>query len=503
MRLGRGIGGSSYQFRDHDDWSGAPPTEQTGAMADHNEIYIDGAWVPSEGTESIDVINAATEEVMGRVPKGTPADVDKAVAAARRGFESWSTMPVEERQKYLVRLNEGLQARSAEIARTIAGEVGMPITWSTMIQAGLPAGNMQTFATLLDTFKFEEEIGNSLVVKEPVGVVGAITPWNYPLHQIVCKVGGALAAGCTVVLKPSEVAPLNAYILAEIVHDVGLPAGVFNMVMGEGPVVGEAIAAHPDIDMVSFTGSTRAGKRVAEVAAGTVKRVALELGGKSANIVLDDADFEKVIPKGVFAAYLNSGQTCTAHTRMLVPRSRYDEAVAIAAATAEKTGIDDPMKEGMHLGPLISAAQWDRVQGYIQKGIDEGARVAAGGLGKPEGKETGYYVKPTVFADVDNSMTIAQEEIFGPVLSVIPYDDDDDAVRIANDSLYGLSGGVWSAVQDRALAVARRMRTGAVDVNGGSFNIAAPFGGYKQSGYGRENGPYGIEEFLQTKSLQR
>ncbi|WP_040493991.1 aldehyde dehydrogenase family protein [Ilumatobacter nonamiensis] len=471
-------------------------------MSDYSNIYIDGAWVPSDGDGSIEVINAGTEQVMGSIPNGAASDVDKAVAAAKAAFESWSATPVEERQKYLVRLNEALQARSADIAATIAGEVGMPITWATMIQAGLPTGNMQTFATLLDSFQFEEEIGNSLVVKEPVGVVGAITPWNYPLHQIICKVGGALAAGCTIVLKPSEVAPLNAFILAEIVHDVGLPNGVFNLVTGTGPVVGEAIAAHPDVDMVSFTGSTRAGKRVAEVASQTVKRVALELGGKSANIVLDDADFETVIPKGLFACYLNSGQTCTAHTRMLVPNSRYDEAVGIAAAAAEQTQVGSPTDEGMHLGPLISQAQWDRVQGYIQTGIDEGATVAAGGLGKPEGHETGYFVKPTVLAGVTNDMTVAQEEIFGPVLSIIGYDDDDDAVRIANDSLYGLSGGVWSGDQDRAIAVARRMRTGAVDVNGGSFNIAAPFGGYKQSGYGRENGVYGIEEFLETKSLQ-
>ncbi len=471
-------------------------------MRDYSNIYIDGAWVPSDGEGSIEVINAGTEQIMGSIPEGTSSDVDKAVAAAKAAFDTWSATPVEERQKYLVRLNEALQARSADIASTIAGEVGMPITWSTMIQAGLPAGNMQTFATLLDSFSFEEKIGNSLVVKEPVGVVGAITPWNYPLHQIICKVGGALAAGCTIVLKPSEVAPINAFILAEIVHDVGLPSGVFNLVTGTGPIVGEAIAAHADVDMVSFTGSTRAGKRVAEVASQTVKRVSLELGGKSANIVLDDADFAAVIPKGLFACYLNSGQTCTAHTRMLVPNSRYDEAVEIAAAAASQTQVGDPTEEGMHLGPLISQVQWDRVQGYIQTGLDEGAVVAAGGLGKPEGHETGYFVKPTVLANVTNDMTVAQEEIFGPVLSIIGYDDDDDAVRIANDSLYGLSGGVWSGDQERALAVARRMRTGAVDVNGGSFNIAAPFGGYKQSGYGRENGVYGIDEFLQTKSLQ-
>ncbi len=309
---------------------------QTEGIRDYSNIYIDGAWVPSDGTGRIEVINAGTEQVMGSIPEGTASDVDKAVAAARRAFESWSGTPVEERQKYMIRLNEALQARSPEIAEVIAGEVGMPITWSTMIQAGLPAGNMQTYATLLDTFEFEETIGNSRVVKEPVGVVGAITPWNYPLHQIVCKLGGALAAGCTFVLKPSEVAPLNAFILAEIVHEIGLPAGVFNLVTGTGPVVGAAISEHPGIDMVSFTGSTRAGKQVAAAAAGTVKRVALELGGKSANIILDDADFAAVIPRGVFAAYLNSGQTCTAHTRMLVPKDRYDEAVAIAAAAADE-----------------------------------------------------------------------------------------------------------------------------------------------------------------------
>ncbi|MEM9515493.1 MAG: aldehyde dehydrogenase family protein [Actinomycetota bacterium] len=471
-------------------------------MRDYSNIYIDGAWVPSDGTGTIEVINAGTEQVMGSIPDGAASDVDKAVDAARRAFDSWAGTPVEERQKYMVRLNEALQARGPEIAEVISGEVGMPITWANMIQSGLPAGNMQSYATLLDDFSFEETIGNSLVVKEPVGVVGAITPWNYPLHQIICKLGGALAAGCTFVLKPSEVAPLNAFILAEIVHEVGLPEGVFNLVSGTGAEVGAAIAAHPGVDMVSFTGSTRAGKAVAAAAAGTVKRVALELGGKSANIVLDDADLTDVIPKGVFACYLNSGQTCTAHTRMLVPRSRYDEALAIAVATAEGTQVDDPSKEGMHLGPLISQAQWDRVQSYIQKGIDEGAVVAAGGLGKPDGQDTGYFVKPTVLAEVTNDMTVAQEEIFGPVLSVIAYEDEDDAVRIANDSLYGLSGGVWSSDQERAMSVARRMRTGMVDVNGGAFNIAAPFGGYKQSGYGRENGPYGIEEFLQVKSLQ-
>ena len=471
-------------------------------MIERDKIYIDGAWEASSGSGSIDVVNASTEAVMGRVPSGTAEDVDRAVAAARRAFETWSQRTPEDRKKELQRLHEGLQARAEEIAQTIAGEVGMPIKMARQIQAGLPIGNLGSFIALLDDFEWETEIGNSLVVREPVGVVGCITPWNYPLHQIMCKVGGALAAGCTVVLKPSEVAPLNAFILAEVVHDVGLPAGVFNLVCGTGPEVGEAIAAHPGIDMVSFTGSTRAGKRVAEVAAGTVKKVALELGGKSANVILDDADFAKVIPRGVSACYLNSGQTCTALTRMLVPRSRYDEAVELAATAADAFKVDDPMVEGNHLGPLISDTQWERVQGYIAKGVEEGARVVAGGAGKPEGKETGYYVKPTVFADVRNDMTIAQEEIFGPVLSVIPYDDEDDAVRIANDTIYGLAGGVWSGDPERAKRVARRLRTGQVDVNGGRFNIQAPFGGYKQSGIGRENGPFGIEEFLTVKSLQ-
>jgi acyl-CoA reductase-like NAD-dependent aldehyde dehydrogenase len=470
-------------------------------MLDRDKVYIDGAWVPSAGSGSIEVVNASTEQVMGHIPDGTPADVDAAVAAAKRAFETWGFTPREERAKYIQRLAEELGARSQEIAGVISGEVGMPILLANLVQAGLPAGNMAKYAEMLDDFPFEQQIGHSLIVREPIGVVGAITPWNYPLHQIVAKVAPALAAGCTVVLKPSEVAPLNAFILAEIVDSVGLPPGVFNLVSGTGPVVGEAIASHPDIDMVSFTGSTRAGKRVSELASQTVKRVALELGGKSANIILDDADFAEVIPKSVFACYLNSGQTCSAHTRMLVPRDKHDEIVEIARAAAETVTVG-PAESDARLGPLISATQRDRVRSYIQKGIDEGATLVTGGTEAPDGLDTGYFVRPTVFADVRSDMTIAQEEIFGPVLSILPYDDEDDAVRIANDSVYGLAGGVWSGDPERAQRVARRMRTGQVDINGGGFNIEAPFGGYKQSGNGRELGTHGLDEFLEVKSLQ-
>ncbi len=465
-------------------------------------FYIDGAWVEPDGTGTIEVINASTEEVMGHVPEGTPADVDRAVAAAKAAFDTWGYTPKEERGKYLQRLAEGLGARSAEIGEVISQEVGMPIMWSNMIQAGLPVGNAANYVEILDNFEFEEEIGNSLVVKTPVGVVGAITPWNYPLHQIICKVAPALAAGCTVVLKPSEVAPLNAFILAEVIDEVGFPAGVFNLVTGVGSVVGERIAEHPDVNMVSFTGSTAAGKRVAKVAADTVKRVSLELGGKSANILLDDADFEKVVGKGLFACYMNSGQTCTAHTRMLVPRDRQDEVIELARTAAEGFTVG-PASGDATLGPVISATQRDRVRSYIQKGIDEGATLVAGGPDAPEGLDTGYFIQPTVFANVDPDMTIAQEEIFGPVLSIIPYEDEEDAIRIANGTLYGLAGGVQSASQERAEAVARRMRAGQIDINGGSYNILAPFGGFGQSGYGRENGVYGLEEFLEAKSIQR
>ena len=472
-------------------------------MIERDAIYIDGAWVPSGGTGTIDVHGAATEEVVGRVPDGVAADADRAVAAARAAFPAWSATAPEERAKHLTRIQEGLAARQGELAELIATEVGMPLKLAAMIQVGLPVAQVGNYAQVLSDFAFEEQVGHSLVVKEAVGVVGAITPWNYPLNQIIAKVAPALAAGCTVVLKPSEVAPLNAFVLAEVIDEAGLPAGVFNLVSGVGPVVGEAIAAHPDVDMVSFTGSTRAGKRVAELAAATVKKVALELGGKSANVILPDADLEKAVTAGVTNCYLNSGQTCTALTRMLVPRDRLAEAERIAAAKAERYRVGDPLAEGTNLGPLISAPQRERVRGYIETGIAEGAKLVTGGAEPPEGLERGYFVRPTVFSEVTPDMTIAQEEIFGPVLSIIPYDTEEDAVEIANDTIYGLAGGVWSGDAERAKRVARRLRTGQVDINGGAFNPLAPFGGYKQSGVGRENGRLGFEEFLETKSLQR
>jgi aldehyde dehydrogenase (NAD+) len=466
------------------------------------KLYVNGEWVEPAGKGMLDVINSTTEEVMGRVPEGAAQDINRAVAAARAAFDSWSATPAAERAGFLQKIAAGLVARQNEIAAIIASEVGMPLPLATMVQAGMPAMVMGSYAKLLGDYSFEEQIGNSLVVKEPVGVIGCITPWNYPLHQVVAKVAPALAAGCTVVLKPSEVAPLTAFILAEIVDDAGLPAGVFNLVTGLGPIVGEALASHPDVDMISFTGSTRAGKRVSELAAQTVKRVALELGGKSANIILDDADLEKAVRGGVSNCYFNSGQTCSAHTRMLVPRERHDEAVQIAKEAAESFTVGDPREGKAKLGPLVSEVQRDRVRSYIKKGIEEGATLVTGGAEAPEGLDKGYFVRPTVFANVRNDMTIAREEIFGPVLSIIPYEDEDDAVRIANDTVYGLAGGVWSADIERAKRVARRLRTGQVDINGGKFNAFAPFGGYKQSGHGREMGKYGLEEFLETKSLQ-
>ena len=472
-----------------------------------DKLYIDGAFVPSAGSSTIDVYDSTDGSVIGTIPEGTAADVDKAVLAARGAFDEWSQKSPAERAKFCSRIAEGLVARMDEIATVVTREAGMPKWLSLMVQAGLPINSFNQAASIGENYQFEETVGNSLVIKEPVGVVGCITPWNYPLHQIAAKVAFALAAGCTVVLKPSEIAPLDAFILAEVVNDAGLPAGVFNLVTGTGTGVGEALVSHPEVDMVSFTGSTRAGKRIAELASQSLKRVALELGGKSANILLDDlddADFERFVRDGVGKCYLNSGQTCTALTRMLVPRGRLADAERIAADEVEtKFQPTDPFADGAMLGPLSSRAQVDRVTSYIQKGIDEGAKLVTGGPERPEGvNPDGFFVRPTVFSEVSNDMTIAREEIFGPVLSILPYDTEDDAVRIANDTPYGLAGGVQGGDVERAKAVARRIRTGQIEVNAGSFNPNAPFGGYKQSGYGREYGTHGFEEFLEIKSMQ-
>lgn len=471
-------------------------------MRTYDQLYIDGKWVPSAGEGVLEVTDSATEETIATVPNGAVADVDAAVAAAKAAFPAWSATSKETRGEYLTKILAGLEERSDELADILAREVGMPLFLSNLIQVGLPKANFGIAANLLASYEFESEVGNSLVVREPIGVVGAITPWNYPLHQIALKVAPALAAGNTVVLKPSEVAPVNAFVLAEIIDAAGLPAGVFNLVTGVGPVVGEAIAAHPDVDMVSFTGSTRAGKRVAEVASATVKKVALELGGKSPNVILPDADFAKAVADGVGKCYLNSGQTCTALTRMIVPRERLAEVEEIAAATAANFAPANPITGSSMMGPLVSAVQRDRVRGFIQTGIDEGAKLIAGGVEAPDGLDQGYYVQPTVFSEVTPDMTIFREEIFGPVLSIIPYDTEEEAVELANDTIYGLAGGVWSGDPERAKAVARRIRAGQVEVNGGAFNVMAPFGGYKQSGLGREAGTFGLEEFLEVKALQ-
>jgi betaine-aldehyde dehydrogenase len=471
-------------------------------MQARDRLYIDGAWVAPHGTGTIDVHSASTEEVIARIPEGDAADADAAVRAARAAFDGWSRTAPAERAAFLQKIHEGLKARGDEIGRTIAAEVGMPVKLATKIQAGSPTFTFSMYAKLATSFQWEEKVGNSLVLREPVGVVVCITPWNYPLHQIAAKVAPALAAGCTVVLKPSEVAPLNAFILAEVVDAAGVPKGVFNLVTGTGPVVGEALVRHPDVDMVSFTGSTRAGKRVSELAADSVKRVALELGGKSASVILDDADLAAAVKGTLSACFLNSGQTCSAHTRMLVPESKYAEAAKLAAEEAAKYTVGDPFGDAAKLGPLVSAQQRERVRGYIRKGIEEGAELLAGGPDAPPGLERGYFVKPTVFGRVKPDATIAQEEIFGPVLSIITYRDEDEAIRIANGTPYGLAGGVWSGDEARALGVARRLRTGQVDINGGPFNMLAPFGGFKQSGRGRELGKFGLEEFLEYKSLQ-
>jgi aldehyde dehydrogenase (NAD+) len=449
-----------------------------GSVRHPGKLFIGGEWVDPAGTDVIEVINPATEAVLATVPAGTAADVDQAVAAAKAAFPGWSATTPGERSGYLSAVAKQLTDRAEDIATLISAEMGSPIGFSTAVQVGLPIAVASSYAELANSFDFEEEIGNSLVVREPIGVVGAITPWNYPLHQVVAKVAAALAAGCTVVLKPSEVAPLAAYALAEAIEDAGVPAGVFNLVTGTGVDVGEPLVSHPDVDMISFTGSTRAGRRVSELAAGTIKKVSLELGGKSANVILADA-------------------------RMLVPADKHDEIVKLAVEVAAKYTVGDPRDSSTRIGPMVSEAQRDRVRSYIEKGIEEGATLATGGPTAPDGLDTGYYIRPTVFANVRPDSTIAQEEIFGPVLSVIPYRDVEEAVEIANNTIYGLAGAVFAGDEAGALAVAKRLRTGQVTVNGGNFNPVAPFGGYRQSGNGRELGKYGLEEFLEVKSIQR
>jgi aldehyde dehydrogenase (NAD+) len=472
-------------------------------MVPMRENYIGGRWTPSASDRSVDVINPATEAVIDQVPAGDPADVDQAVAAARSAFGAWSTTPPADRARFLEAAADLLDERSAAVAAAITGDMGSPITFARRVQVGTPLAVLRSYVELLASYDFGgERVGNSLIVREPAGVVGAITPWNYPLHQIVAKVAAALAAGCTVVLKPSEVAPAAAYELADILHTVGLPAGVFNLICGTGPVTGEAIAAHSGIDAVSFTGSGAAGRRVAEVAAATVKRVTLELGGKSANVILPNAQLDTAVKVGVAKALTNAGQTCNALTRMLVHRDAYDEAVGLAARYAERYQPADPQLEDTRLGPLASAAQRDRVLSYLEKGLAEGARLATGGPQQPDGLPVGYYVRPTVFADVTPQMVVATEEIFGPVLCVLPYQTEQEAIDIANGTPYGLAAAVWSADQDHAVSVARQLRAGQVEINGGTFNTAAPFGGFGQSGYGRELGVHGMEEFLEIKSLQ-
>ncbi|SPF01414.1 aldehyde dehydrogenase family protein [Streptomyces sp. MA5143a] len=461
-------------------------------MKAHDGMYIGGDWRPAAGTDTIEVVNPADEQVIGRVPAGTAEDVDAAVRAARAALPGWAATPPAERGGVIGALRDALAARREEIAETVTAELGSPLPFSQKVHADLPITVAGSYAELAATQRFEERVGNSTVFHEPIGVVGAITPWNYPLHQIVAKVAPALAAGCTVVLKPAEDTPLVAQLFAEAVHEAGVPAGVFNLVTGLGAVAGQALAAHDGVDMVSFTGSTAVGRGIGATAGAAIKRVALELGGKSANVILPSADLAKAVNVGVANVMSNSGQTCSAWTRMLVHASQYEEAVELAATAAAKYGE--------RLGPLVSSKQRDRVRGYIEKGLAEGARPAAGGPESP--REQGYFVSPTVLADVTPEMTVAQEEIFGPVLCVLRYEDEEDALRIANGTVYGLAGAVWAADEAEAVAFARRMDTGQVDINGGRFNPRAPFGGYKQSGVGRELGAHGLAEYLQTKSLQ-
>lgn len=472
-----------------------------------SDLYIDGTWVTSTGDETISVENPATGDVIATIPAGTSADVDRAVAAAKAAFPAWAALSREERRDHLVKVREALAARQEEIGRAISTDVGTPLRIATKIQAALPITDFDVYIEALGEPYEEERIGNSIIVREPAGVVGAITPWNYPLHQATAKIAPALAAGCTVVIKPSEVAPLSVFLFMDAVHEAGLPAGVLNLVTGYGPEVGEALVTHPDVDVVSFTGSVATGTRVAALAAQSVKRVTLELGGKSANVILEDADLAAAVKVGVANAFLNGGQTCTAWTRMLVPAAKHDEAVALAKAAAETFAVGDPLDPATKLGPMVSANQKKRVLDYIRAGIDSGATLVTGGADDPKlpgGSDSsqGHYVSATVFANVDPDSVIAQEEIFGPVLSIIPFDDEDHAVAIANGTKYGLHGSVWSGDPDHGIAFARKVRTGQIDVNGAAYNPKAPFGGYKLSGVGREMGVAAMDEFTEIKSIQ-
>ncbi|OEU63067.1 MAG: aldehyde dehydrogenase [Desulfuromonadales bacterium C00003094] len=470
-------------------------------MIIRDKIYIDGQWVAAHGQEKLAVVNPSTEEIIAKVPAGNAQDVDDAVRAARAAFDGWAALTVAERADWLKKLTEGLHARSEELTNIITAELGMPVEFSSSIQTDMPLEVLSLFVDMTDSFP-DEQLDNSLLVREPVGVVACITPWNYPLLQVVLKVAPALLAGCTVVLKPSEITPLDAFLLAEVVAEIGLPAGVFNLVCGIGTEVGECLAQHPDVDMVSFTGSTRAGRRVSQLAAETIKRVALELGGKSPALVLDDANLPLAIEATLDSCFMNSGQTCDAMTRLLIPEDLYDQAVSLALEMAVSFTVGDPTGAEVKLGPMVSEQQRRRVRDYISKGIEEGAELLLGGVEPPSGLEKGWYVQPTILGRVTPQMTVAREEIFGPVLSILTYRDEEEAVRIANDTNYGLAAAVWSEDEQRALKVAKRLRVGQVGVNGGPGNLLAPFGGYKQSGNGREMGRYGLEEFLEVKSIQ-
>ena len=470
-------------------------------MVQRLKFYIDGAWQESGSKKTLPVVNPATEEAQYEVALGTAADVDKAVAAARRAFETFSLTTREERVELLGKIIEVYTRRMKEVGAAISDEMGAPLGFAERFQAGAGLGHLMTTRDVLKTYPFEERLGSAMIVREPVGVVGMITPWNWPLNQIACKVAPALAAGCTMVLKPSENTPTSALIFAEILDEAGVPKGVFNLINGLGAEVGAAMSAHPGIDMMSFTGSTRAGIDVAQRSAPTVKRVTQELGGKSPNIILEDADLSKSIAGGTTHCFNNSGQSCNAPTRLLVPLAKMKEAAAIAKGVADKAKVGDPRGSDTTMGPVVNRVQWEKIQGLIKKGIDEGATLVAGGLGRPDGLNKGYYVRPTVFADVSNDMTIAREEIFGPVLSIIGYQNEDEAVRMANDTPYGLAGYVSSGDVERARRVAKRIRAGNVNINGSANERAAPFGGYKQSGNGREWGRFGFEEFMEVKAV--